>query len=189
MKEPSRTNPETASQRERDFSILLPAETADRLEHIARSKAMPVDRIIQQLTIEYVTKEGESVQDRIRRGVELVEGLIAVAKDELMLVSLAGTEAFQERQRKRDRLVELGLRAFEELVKISDSEQLARQSEFRLRAFLVLARVGAFTDAVIHNQDEADVLDLIEQLEQTNKELQEYMKKMKAKEAELEKGR
>lgn len=189
MDEPPRTKPEITGQIERDFSILLPAETADRLESIARRKAMPVNRIIQQITMEYVTKESESVQDRIARSLELVKGLIAAAKHEFMSVSLAGTEAFQERQRKRDHLVELGMLAFEELVKISDSEQLARQSEFRMRAFLVLARVGAFTDAVIHHQDEADVLDLLEQLEQRNRELDEYMKKRKAKEADLEKSR
>jgi len=193
MKEPTETEPQNTSQRECEFSILLSAETADRLERIARAKAMPVERIIQELTMNYVAREADPVQARIGRGVELVKGLIEAGRDELMLVStagaIAGTRPFQERQHKRDRLAEMGLQAFEELVKISDSEQIAKQSQFRLRAFLVLARVGAFTDAVIHNQDEADLLDLIEQLEQAEKKFEEELKKIKARESELEKAR
>lgn len=189
MEEPTGTDAQTASPRERQFSILLPVETADRLERIARAKAMPVERIIQELTMNYATREADSLQARIGRGVELVKRLINAGRDELMVVSIAGTGPFQERQRKRDRLVELGLKAFEELVKISDSEELAKQSQFRMRAFLVLTRVGAFTDAVIHNQEEADVLDLLERLEQEETEFEEHLKKMKARESELEKAR
>lgn len=58
-----------------------------------------------------------------------------------------------------------------------------------MQAFLALARVGAFTAAVIHNQDEADILDLLEQVEQGNKELEEKLERTKAKEADREKAR
>lgn len=174
---------------ERGFSILLPANAADRLEQIAQTKAMPVERLLQWLITEYVKEESRSFEDRIKRVNELVGNLVAAVRDDLMQTRIAGTAAFEERQRKRDHLVELGMRAFEAISRISESEQLAKESEFRLQAFLVLARVGAFTAAVVHNQDEADILDLLEQIEQGNKELEEKLERAKAKEADRERAR
>jgi cell division protein FtsB len=78
------------------------------------------------------------------------------------------------------------MRAFEEISRISESEQVAKESEFRLQSFQVLARVGAFTSAVIQNQDEADVVDLLERVEKVNRELEKRLQKVKAREEELE---
>jgi hypothetical protein len=156
------------------------------LERIAQSKVIAVERLLQQLITEYVIEENRSLEDRMNRVNELVKDLVAAVKRPEMMTRIAGTAAFEERQRKRDHIVELGMQAFEELGKISESEQVAKESEFRLQAFLVLARVGAFTAAVIHNQDEADVLDLLKRVEDLNKELEERLKKVKAKETERE---
>lgn len=187
MKEPSLSESNSAiGQADRGFWILVPVDAVNCLERIAQNKAIPVERLLQQLITEYVTEEDRSLEDRMNRVNELVKELVAAVKRPQMLPRIAGTAAFEERQHKRDHLVELGMQAFEELGKISESEQVAKESEFRLQAFVVLARVGAFTAAVIHNQDEADVLDLLERVEQVNKELEEKLEKIKAKETERE---
>ena len=56
----------------------------------------------------------------------------------------ADRQAFEERKKKRDHLVELGMQAYDELRKISSSEEAARGAGFRLEAFSVMARVGKF---------------------------------------------
>jgi hypothetical protein len=91
---------------------------------------MPVERLLHWLITEYVKEESRSFEDRIRRVNELVGNLVAAVRDDLMQTRIAGTAAFEERQRKRDRLVELGMGAFEAISKISESEQLAKESEF-----------------------------------------------------------
>ena len=188
MKENSPADREAITNRTgRVFTIQLQVETADQLERIAQTNEMQVEQLLQQLVAEYVVEESRSVEDRIRLVYEHVECLIAAVKDELFQVRIAsGTVTFEERQRKRAHLVELGMRAFEEISRISESEQVAKESEFRLQSFQVLARVGAFTSAVIQNQDEADVVDLLKRVEKVNRELEKRLKKVKAREEELE---
>jgi hypothetical protein len=182
VKKPSLSEPNIATDSaDRGFWILLPVDAVNYLEHTAQSKAISLERLLQQLITEHVTEETRSLEDRMNHLNELLKELVVAVKNPQMLPKIAGTAAFEERQHKRDHIVELGLRALEEVSRISESDQLAKESGSRLRAFTVLARVGAFTDAVIHNQDEADVLDLLERMEQINRELQKELKKAKEK--------
>jgi hypothetical protein len=161
------------------FWVVLPVDAVNYLERAAQSKATSVERLLQQLITEHVAEKTRSLEDRMNHLNELLKELVEAVKNPQMLPRIAGTAAFEERQHKRDHIVEIGLRALEEVSRISESDQLAKESGSRLRAFTVLARVGAFTDAVIHNQDEADVLDLLKRVDQTNRELQRELKKAK----------
>jgi hypothetical protein len=161
------------------FWVELPVDAVSYLKSAAQSKAISVERLLQQLITEHVTGETRSLKDRMNHLNELVKELAVAVKNPEMLTKIAGSAAFEARQRKRDHIVELGLQALEEVSRISKSDKLAKESGPRFRAFAVLARVGAFTDAVIHHQDEADVEDLLMQIEEANEELQDELKKAK----------
>ena len=79
---------------------------------------------------------------RLRRINELIKEMVVLAKKTPMQEgkdAKTGTHAFEERKRKRDHVVDLGMEAYDELRKISASEQASKEAEFRLPAFTVMA--------------------------------------------------
>lgn len=143
------------SDSERSFSVLLPSQIAEMLEHISQTEAVPVERLLQNLLTEYVNEKCKPLEERMHRVNELINELVVQVKETLMQTCIAGTgipASFDERKRKRDRMVELGMKAFEELSKIAESEAASRESGFRLEAFKVVARLGMFNAALIQTK-------------------------------------
>lgn len=172
------------SDSERSFSVLLPSQIAEMLEHISQTEAVPVERLLQNLLTEYVNEKCKPLEERMHRVNELINELVVQVKETLMQTCIAGTgipASFDERKRKRDRMVELGMKAFEELSKIAESEAASRESGFRLEAFKVVARLGMFNAALIRDQETEDLKRLIEELEEDNEELRKTRKKVEAK--------
>lgn len=95
-------------------------------------------------------------------------------------------QPFEERKKKRDHLVELGMEAYDELRKISSSEQAAKEAEFRLAAFTVMARVGNFNAAIIRDQEAEEVLQILEELEEGYDKVEEELEKLKKERREKE---
>lgn len=103
-------------------------------------------------------------------------------------VQIAGkvASAHEERRKRRDRLLEGGMEAYEELRKLSGSEEAAKEAEYRMRAYLVMARVGAFNEAVIKDQETEDLTELILQVEEQNEQMDEQLEKIRKKREEME---
>jgi hypothetical protein len=95
-------------------------------------------------------------------------------------------QAFEERKKKRDHLVELGMQAYDELKKISSSEAASREAGFRLVAFTVMARVGNFNAAIIRDQEAGDVIDILEDIEEGNEKMEAELEKLKKERREIE---
>jgi len=172
------------SDGERSFSVLLPSQIAGILEDISQTEAVAVERFLQNLLTEYVNEKCKPIEERIHRVNELINELVVLVKETLMQTCIAGTRilaSFDERKRKRDRMVELGMKAFEELSKIAESETAARESGFRLEAFKVVARLGMLNAALIRDQETEDLRNLIAELEEDNEELRKTRKKVEAK--------
>ena len=91
----------------------------------------------------------------------------------------ADKQALEDRKRKREHLVELGMQAYDELRRISSSEQAAREAEFRLAAFTVMARVGNFNAAIIRDQEADDLLQFIDEIEEGYEKIEEELEKLK----------
>jgi hypothetical protein len=91
----------------------------------------------------------------------------------------ADKQALEDRKRKREHLVELGMQAYDELRKISSSEQTAKEAEFRLAAFAVMARVGNFNAAIIRDQEADDLLQFIDEIEEGYEKIEEELEKLK----------
>ena len=100
----------------------------------------------------------------------------------------ADREAFEERKKKRDHLVEIGMQAYDELRKISSSEQAAREAGFRLEAFSVMARVGKFNAAIIRDQEAEEILQFMEEIEEGNERIEEELKELKKERGDRERG-
>jgi hypothetical protein len=92
----------------------------------------------------------------------------------------------EERERKRKHLVELGLEAYDEVRKIASSEHVSRESEARLRAFTVMARLGVFNAAVIRDEENDELSELMAKVEETDYLLREELKRQEKKRREEE---
>ncbi len=95
-------------------------------------------------------------------------------------------QAFEERKKKRDHLFELGIEAYEELRKISQSEKASKEAEFRMRAFTVMARVGMFNAAVIRDQEAEDIARFLAELEEGNAKIDAELEKLEKENKEEE---
>lgn len=131
-----------------------------------------------------VENEIEPLGVRLRRVNGMIKDLVTLAKDtvaqereEAGQVRIAANlpPEFDERKKRRNQLLELGMQAYEELRQISSSEQTARQAEYRMQAYQVMARVGAFNAAVIRDQEAEDLAHMIAELEEGNDKLEESL--------------
>src|SRR3972149_7713095 len=126
----------------RDLSIRLPAHVAQWIGRAAHRKNKTMEQFLQNLITETVEKQTEPLEIRLQR----VRGLIneiAVSTRKIPMReekdAKTRTLAHQERKKKRDHLIELGMEAYDELRMISRSEEAAKEAEFRLQAFMAMA--------------------------------------------------
>ena len=140
-------------------------------------------------------QSNESFEVRSRRVSLVIRNLVDLARETLqqevaerdsVLITAKVASAQEERRKRRDRLIEVGMEAYEELRKLSGSEEASREAEYRMRAYMVMARVGVFNAAVIKDQEAEDLTNLIMEVEETNAELEEELEKVREKQQELE---
>lgn len=173
----------------RGFSIRLPAHVSDYVERAACNRGLTVEQLVAELITESVRKDIEPLDVQLRRVNELINEIIILAKKAPMQEekdAKTGKPTFEQREKKRDHLIELGMQAYDELSKISRSEKAAKQAEFRMQAFTVMARVGMFNAAVIRDQEAEDIARLIEELEEGNDRIEARIKELQEKRREEE---
>ncbi len=86
----------------------------------------------------------------------------------------------EERKRKRARMIDMGMEALEEVYKLTASERAAENSKYRMRAYMVLARLGMFNAAVLKDAADEESLDKMLELEEENERLDEMTKELVA---------
>ncbi len=84
----------------------------------------------------------------------------------------------EERKRKRARMIDMGMDALEEVYKLTASERAAENSKYRMRAYMVLARLGMFNAAVLKDAADEEILDKMLELEEENERLEEMTKEL-----------
>lgn len=142
-----------------------------------------------ELITERARREIEPLDVQLRRVNQLIKEIVVMAKKTPMQAekdAKTGKPAFHERKKKRGHLIELGMQAYDELSKISKSERAAKEAEFRLQAFTVMARVGLFNAAIIRDQEAEDIARLIEGLEEGNDRIEAKIKELEEKKREEE---
>lgn len=86
VKKPSLSEPNSATDSvDRGFWVLLPVDAVNYLERTAQSKAISVERLLQQLITEHVTEETRSLEDRMNHLNELLKELVVAVKNPQML--------------------------------------------------------------------------------------------------------
>ena len=175
----------------REFVVKLPDHIIDWISKEARRKQSTSEEILEEIVTRTVEKETEPLNDRLHRvnqmitqivdsGIETlrIEAQEAEKSREQVVIASNLPPSFDERKKRRDHLLELGMAAYEELRQISGSEQASREAGYRMQAYQVMARVGAFNAAVIRDQEAEELAQAIEALEEGNDRLEESMKQI-----------
>jgi len=116
----------------RNFSVGLPVHVADWVEHTAHSRGKATEQFLMELITETVEERAEPVEVRLQRIDELIGRMAVLAKKMPMQEekeAKTGTPPLEERKKKREHLIEIGMEAYDELRKIAASEQSSKEAE------------------------------------------------------------
>ncbi len=177
------------TRKTRNYSVQLMSQVAERAECLARSEGKTVDQLLRQLVTKTVEDMAEPLEARVRKFSGLIREIaISIRKTPMQEVKDRKSKAASadERDRRRKHLVELGLEAYDEIRKIASSERVSKESEARLKAFTVMARLGMFNAAVIRDEENDQLGRLIAELEENDYEFGESLKKMEKERKEEE---
>ncbi len=173
----------------RSFLVQLPAHVADWVNQAALRKGKAAEQFLRGLIIETVEEEALPVEVHLHRIDELVKKLGVIVKKTPMQEekdAKTAVHSLEERTKRREHLIELGFEAYDELKKIAASEQASKESETRLQAFAVMARIGTFNAAVIRDAENDELGHLLEELEETDDRFKEEITRLQKKRREEE---
>ncbi len=173
----------------RSFSVQLPANVADWMGKAALRKDKTAEQFLRELIITSVEEEAKPLTLRLQRLDELVKKMQVTVKKTPMQEekdAKTGVHSLEERTKRREHLIELGLEAYDELKKIAASEQASKKSEARLQAFAVMARIGTFNAAVIRDAENDELGSLLAEVESTDAELKQELERLQKKRREEE---
>jgi hypothetical protein len=171
------------------FLVQLPAHVADWVNQAALTKGKTAEQFLRELIIEAVEEEALSVEVHLHRIDELVRKLGLIVKKTPMQEEKNAQmhiHSLEERTKRREHLIELGFEAYDELRKIAASEQASKESESRLQAFAVMARIGTFNAAVIRDAENDELGSLLPEIEETDDKFRKELEKLKKKRREEE---
>ena len=174
-----------------DFSLQLPARAADLVKQAALRKGQTAEHFLREIIVEAVEEqEALPAEVHLERLDELVKKMDLVVKKTPMQEEKDASKAvhsLEERTKRREHLIELGIEAYDELRKIATSEQASKESESRIQAFAVMARIGTFNAAVIRDAENDELGNLLAEVEETDRRLKAELKKQeKRREEEAE---
>jgi hypothetical protein len=172
-----------------DFSLQLPARAADLVEQAALRKGQRAEHFLREMIVEAVEEEALPAEVHLERLDELVKKMDLVVKKTPMQEEKDASKAvhsLEERTKRREHLIELGIEAYDELRKIATSEQASKESESRIQAFAVMARIGTFNAAVIRDAENDELGNLLAEVEETDSRLKAELKRLEKKRREEE---
>ena len=142
----------------------------------AHQKGMTVPNLIRNVLWEFLKEFSRSKNElstsEILVAVAEIKELCTLARVTKFPMQKGDEEAIiAERQRKRTRMLELGMNSFERIYEVAKSERSAEEAQYRIQAYQVLARLGTFNAALLRDATEDEILTKMIQLEHENEKL------------------
>ncbi|OFX17387.1 hypothetical protein A3K71_04005 [archaeon RBG_16_50_20] len=131
-----------------------------------------VTRDMPSAVAEFSRSKNELSTSEILVAVAEIKELCTLARVTKFPMQKGDEEAIiAERQRKRTRMLELGMNSFERIYEVAKSERSAEEAQYRIQAYQVLARLGTFNAALLRDATEDEILTKMIQLEHENEKL------------------
>lgn len=144
----------------------------------ARLRQKPMADLLRDLVRDFVEEfslsDSKIAITKILEATELIKQLIAYARivKTSFLEQKGGNQpSREERQKKRVRLLNMGMDAFDQVYVIAQSERKAEASKYRIQAYQVLASLGKLNAALIRDATDEELLSLMLELDDENERL------------------
>lgn len=172
-----RGRPRKPSAKTFRVTLRLTAAFNGALRIAAHQKGTTVSKLIRHVLWNFLKSfrltKNELSADEILAVVIKVRELCTLARITKLPMQKGNEEAvIAERQRKRGRMLDVGMDAFEDIYQIAKSEKSAEEAQYRVQAYQVLARLGAFNAALLRDASEDEILAKMIQLEIENEKLE-----------------
>ena len=147
---------------------------------------MNVSKLVRQLAWDFLKNfrqtKNELSADEILAPVAKIKELCVLTRITKVPMQKGDEEAvIAERQRKRGHMLDLGMDAFENIYQIAKTERSAEEAQYRIQAYQVLARLGAFNAALLRDATEDEILAKMLQLENENEKLDAMAREIQSK--------
>ncbi len=143
----------------------------------AHQERTTLSNLVRQVLWDFLQKyrdtKNELSSHKILAATAKIKELCALSRVTKLPLQKGDEEAIiAERQRKRGRMLEVGMDAFENIYQVAKSEKSAEEAQYRVQAYQVLARLGAFNAALLRDASEDEILAKMIQLEEENERLE-----------------
>jgi hypothetical protein len=130
--------------------------------------------LVREFVEEFSLTNPRIATTKIMQATQLIKQLVAYASvlKTPLQEEKGAPPARLERQRKRDRLLNMGMDAFDQVYKIAQSEKEAEAAKARIQAYKVLALLGKLNALILKDATDEELLNLMLELEDENASLE-----------------
>ena len=143
------------------------------LQAYALAKEISLSQLVRNIVMEWV-HEVTITQKRVTITLDRVNALVSTFEAQVYSIGIAGIET----QKGREEIYETALALLKEAVRLSESEEAAKNARARIEAMRLASTVSRTVLAILGGYDRRDIQVLLDELKKTNESLQERLREI-----------
>jgi len=149
----------------------LDAELLEALRAYAASKRMTLSELVRRILLDYV-REVSHTSKGVSHTLQRMDALIKTLELQTSQVRIAGLDT----QEEREKLYETAMQLMKEAIKLSESEEAARNARARMEAMRLVNAVSRTAVAILTGCDRAAIEALLQEIKRGNEFLQRELR-------------
>ena len=149
----------------------LDAELLEALRAYAASKRMTLSELVRRILLDYV-REVSHTSKGVSHTLQRMDALIKTLELQTFQVRIAGLDT----QKEREKLYETAMQLMKEAIKLSESEEAARNARARMEAMRLVNAVSRTAVAILTGYDRAAIEALLQEIKRGNEFLQRELR-------------
>ena len=131
----------------------------EALHALAQVRGKSLSMLIREILMEY-SRGVLSTRERVLNTLDRISALVKTLEVQLLSVGIAGIDT----QRQREKLYEIAVELLKEAVKLSESEEAARNARARMQAMQLASTANRTALAILSGHDQATIIALLEEI-------------------------
>lgn len=137
------------------------------LEAYALAKGITLSQLVRQVLMEFAHEVGHT-HDGVCHTLDRITALIGAIEIQLIGVGSAGIQT----QKEREQLYDTAVALLKEAVRLSESEEAAKNARARIDAMRLASTVSRTALVILGGYDRRDIEALVDELKKTNESIQ-----------------
>ena len=137
------------------------------LEALALARGTGLARLVRNVLLDYA-HEVAATQRGVAATLDRIQALVNTLEVQTCAVGIAGIQT----QKEREELHETAMALLNEAIKLSESEEAAKNARARMEAMRLVSNISRTTLAILTGYDRRDIEVLLDELKKTNEFLQ-----------------